>query len=172
MDYGNFLLPPGRARVKLATALLLLIGAAATLAQPTATIETELTAEILAEQQLPNGQRQSRFVPAISVAQGQTVYYTVRIRNPTSVPARDVEVVRRIPMNTQYVAGSAAGPSATIEFSIDGGATFAEPSQLLVIDAMGTRLASPEEYTHIRWRLRHALAPGATALARFQAVFR
>jgi hypothetical protein len=30
----------------------------------------------------------------------------------------------------------------------------------------------PQDYTHIRWHLRNALAPGAVALARFRAVFR
>jgi uncharacterized repeat protein (TIGR01451 family) len=106
------------------------------------------------------------------LTQGQIVYYTVRIHNPSPVAARNVEVVRRIPANTFYVAGSAAGPGAHIDFSADGGQTFAAPGRVTVTDGNGaTRAAKPEDYTHIRWRLRNPLAPGAVALARFRAVF-
>jgi hypothetical protein len=64
-----------------------------------------------------------------------------------------------MPQGLQFIPGSAAGPASTVEFSVDGGATF---------------LAKPEagEFTHIRWSLRRPLPPGATALLRFRATFR
>jgi uncharacterized repeat protein (TIGR01451 family) len=110
-----------------------------------------------------------RLVPAKRLSQGQVVYYTVRITNPTPVFANNVVVSQMIPANTLYMDDSAVGPSADIEFSVDGGVTFAPPEALKLDD--GTR-APPERYTHIRWRLRNPLAPGAVALARFRAVFR
>jgi uncharacterized repeat protein (TIGR01451 family) len=135
-------------------------------------IETTLIAEVRDTVQLASGQQVYRFVPAKALTQGQIVYYTVRIRNPTPVVARGVEVVRRIPANTFYVPGSAAGPGAQIDFSADGGQTFAPPSRVTVTDGSGSRRAAkPEDYTHIRWRLRNPLAPGALAHARFRAVF-
>ena len=135
-------------------------------------IETELVAEVRAES-FVQGRPLVRFLPATAIVQGQTVYYTVRIHNPTPAPVRDVVAVQRIPVNTSYVIGSAAGPAAEISFSIDGGQTFAAESELQITEPSGVaRPPLSEQYTHIRWRLRNALAPGATALARFQAVFR
>ena len=135
-------------------------------------IETELIAEVRAES-FVQGRPLVRFLPATAIVQGQTVYYTVRIHNPTPAPVRDVIAVQRIPVNTSYVIGSAAGPAAEISFSIDGGQTFAAENQLQITEPSGVgRRPLSAEYTHIRWRLRNALAPGAIALARFQAVFR
>lgn len=114
-----------------------------------------------------------RYRPATTIDQGQTVFYTVRIHNPTPMAVRDVITVQRIPINTTYVIGSAAGPAAEISYSVDGGLTFAPESELrIAVSADADRRPLATEYTHIRWRLRHALAAGATALARFQAVFR
>ena len=82
--------------------------------------------------------------------------------------ANKVQVSQKIPANTTYVPGSAGGPGADVEFSIDGGQTFARAEHLKLEDGS---IAPPERYTHIRWTLRNPLAPGATALARFRAKF-
>lgn len=141
----------------------------ATVAQATEAVElrTELVAEVRESAGTPE-RPTLRMVPATRLSQGQVVYYTVRITNPTPVFANKVQVSQLIPANTVYVAGSAGGPGADIEFSIDGGQTFARPENLKQTD--GTR-APPGRYTHIRWSLRNPLAPGATALARFRATF-
>lgn len=136
-------------------------------------VATQLVAEVRESLTTAPGRETFRLVPATTLAQGQVVFYTVRIHNPAPIHARDVTVTQRIPDNTAYIADSAAGPGAEISFSLDGGQTFAGPDQLTTADAAGAaRLASAEQYTHIRWRLRNALAPGAVALARFRAVFR
>jgi uncharacterized repeat protein (TIGR01451 family) len=135
-------------------------------------LQTTLVAELLDSIETRDGRRVQRFIPATVVSQGQVVFYTVQIRNPTSVPVRDATIVQRIPANTTYVAGSAAGPSADITFSVDGGQSFLREKELVVAKPPAeTRKATPSDYTHIRWQLRNALAPGAVALARFQAVF-
>lgn len=142
------------------------------LAQDSVPVETTLSAEVL-EKASPNDARQARrLVPAGVITQGDVVFYTVKIRNPASEPARDVAVIQRIPANTTYVPNSATGPSVDITFSVDSGNTFKRANELTVITATGeTRPATPADYTHIRWQLRNVLAPGAVALARFQAVF-
>lgn len=140
-------------------------------AQDMQQIETELIAEVRVEE-VTSMRERARFVPATVVAQGQVVYYTVRIRNVSPEYARDVIVTQRIPANTVYVQGSASAPSAEVSFSIDGGQTFERAQDLRVVDTDGAiRLASAEQYTHLRWRLRNPLAPGAVALARFRAQF-
>jgi uncharacterized repeat protein (TIGR01451 family) len=142
----------------------------ATLARATEAVElrTQLVAEVresAGTQERPT----FRMVPATQLAQGQVVYYTVRITNPTPVFANKVQVSQMIPANTTYLAGSAGGPGADVEFSIDGGRSFAPAAELKLAD--GVTRAPPGRYTHIRWRLRNPLAPGATALARFRATF-
>lgn len=131
-------------------------------------LRTQLIAEV--RESLNSQERQTyRMAPAKRLSQGQVVYYTVRITNPTPVFANNVVVSQLVPANTIYMEESAVGPGAEIDFSIDGGVTFGPPENLKLDD--GTR-APPERYTHIRWRLRNPLAPGAVALARFRAVFR
>ncbi|HEY0683575.1 MAG TPA: hypothetical protein VGD45_14675 [Steroidobacter sp.] len=137
-----------------------------------ATEAVELRTQLVAEVRETGGTAERptfRMVPATKLAQGQVIYYTVRITNPTPVFANKVQVSQLIPANTTYLVGSAAGPGADVEFSIDGGQTFARPEDLKLSD--GVTRAPPARYTHIRWRLRNPLAPGATALARFRATF-
>jgi uncharacterized repeat protein (TIGR01451 family) len=135
-------------------------------------LQTTLVAELLDTIETSDGRRVQRFIPATVVNQGQVVFYTVQVRNPASVPVRDATIVQRIPANTTYVANSAGGPSADITFSVDGGQSFLSEKGLVVSKPPAeARKATPSDYTHIRWQLRNALAPGAVALARFQAVF-
>lgn len=142
--------------------------ATAVLAAEAVELRTQLIAEV--RESLNVQDRPAfRMVPATRLWQGQVVYYTVRITNPTPVFANNVVVSQMVPANTTYMEDSAVGPGADIDFSIDGGVTFAPPENLKLDD--GTR-APPERYTHIRWRLRNPLAPGAVALARFRATFR
>ena len=167
----------GASTLRLAPKCLILVVAASTLAisrmapaaEEAVEVETELVAEVRESADL-GGERESyRFVPATTLAQGQVIYYTLRIRNPEPIFAARVAVTQRIPVNTAYVAGSAAGPGAEIFFSIDGGQTFAPAARLIDVKAQPL---PPERYTHIRWQLRNPLAPGAVALARFRAVFK
>jgi uncharacterized repeat protein (TIGR01451 family) len=149
------------------------LGSAAAVADEPSPVQTTLVAEVRESGETNDGRRTQRLIPAVVINQGQVVYYTVQIRNPTSVPVRDVVVIQRIPANTTYVSDSAAGPSAEITYSVDGGQSFWPEAQLVVAKAATeARKAEPQDYTHIRWQLRNALAPGAVALARFQAVFR
>lgn len=136
-------------------------------------VEVQLLAEVKTSASAPDGSQVARFAPAATLSQGEVVYYTVRILNPTSEYLRDVIVTQPIPANTTYSEHSAAGPGTEIQFSADGGLTFAPEGRVLTTDSGGVqRPATAQDLTHIRWRLRNALAPGAVALARFQAVFR
>lgn len=129
-------------------------------------IQTELVAEVRENVSTAPGRQVWRFVPARVLAQGQVIYYTVRVTNPAPTFASNVVVTQRIPENTVYVPGTASGPGAIVTFSIDGGQTFIRAEELEREGRM-----PPSKYTHIRWQLRNPLAPGASALMRFQAVF-
>lgn len=174
-----------RWRRGISVALCMLCLQRMTAAQATDEPQVVLVAEVREEMEVAPGRRVARLVPAGVLHQGQEIFYTVRIRNPATTPLQNVEVVQRIPQNTAYVPGSAAGPGAEVSVSADGGQTFGKEGQLSMVDqsAMAltqatspdreslTRQAMPQDYTHIRWRLRYSLAPGAVALARFRAVF-
>jgi uncharacterized repeat protein (TIGR01451 family) len=136
-------------------------------------LEVTAIAEQRVVEPTPNGGTVVRYVPASQVRLGEQVHYTLQVRNVGSAAVVDAVVVRPLPHNTRYISGSAVGPGADVSFSIDGGATFAEAQRLTINTYVGpTRRATADEYTHIRWRLRHPLAPGATALLRFRAEFR
>lgn len=143
------------------------------LAQDSVPVETTLIAEVIENIETGDGRQVQRLVPAGVITQGNVVHYTVKVRNPTATPARELAVIQRIPANTTYVPNSASGPSVDITFSVDGGLSFKSSKDLTVaLPTGGTRAALPQDYTHLRWQLRNALAPGAVALVRFQAVFR
>ena len=148
---------------------LLLIGISTPGFAQRVAVQTELVAEIRQSVRSPQGNMAYRFVRATVVPQGEVVYYTVKVRNPSTAYARNVVVVQKIPENTAYVGGSAAGPAVDVSLSVDGGRTFTAERRSA---SSAPDAAAPASYTHIRWRFRNALAPGATALARFRAVFR
>lgn len=115
------------------------------------------------------GQDTVRLVPADRLVPGDEVIYTLQIRNtsPHAIPAPTV--TNPIPAHTVYVADSAVGPGAEVSYSADGGHSFDRPENLQVVEAGRLRSASPEDYTHIRWKLKNTLQPKSTAFARFRA---
>jgi len=69
-----------------------------------------------------------------------------------------------------YIDGSAFGPGAEIQFSVDGGQTYASRDELTVTENGETRQAAAEDLTHVRWVMQTELAAGAQGMARFAAV--
>lgn len=116
--------------------------------------------------------RQGRaLVPADRVVPGDEVFYTLEIRNTGSRQLPPPTVDFAIPEHMRYIADSAVGAGAEVSYSVDGGRTFDRPENLTVIPVgADPRLATPADYTHIRWRLKHALQAKAMALARFRAI--
>ena len=125
----------------------------------TGPLEARIVAEKLELRTGPDGREVRLFVEARRLAAGEEVHYTIRVRNPGKEPVADVVVTKRMPQGVDYVRSSAAGPACDVEFSSDEGATFG-PEQ------------KTGAYTHLRWTCRKPLAPNATALLRFRAIFR
>jgi uncharacterized repeat protein (TIGR01451 family) len=122
-------------------------------------LETEILVEALVSEPRANGSEEKRFVEARRLEAGEEIYYTIRVRNAGKEPVTDVVVTKRMPFGVDYVAGSATGPDCDVELSADNGATYSPGGK-------------PGEYTHVRWICQRPLAPGATALLRFRAIFR
>jgi len=115
------------------------------------------------------GERLTRLVPDETVIPGDVVIYTTTIENISDQAADDIVVTSPVPEHLSYVAGSAFGPGMLIEFSIDGGVTFAAAEELTIDEDSQTRAATAEDYTHIRFELQDHLAAGAQGIARFRA---
>lgn len=122
----------------------------------------------------PGGQEIRRWVPAERLNAGDEVHYTVRVHNPGKQAVDTVVVTKRLPFGVHYLRGSAAGPAAEVQFSIDGGETYATPEMLARAAGggkKGPRKPLENDYTHVRWVLRKPLGPASTALLRFRATF-
>ena len=103
--------------------------------------------------------------------------YTGRFRHVGVTPAELLEIILPVPAEMRYVAGSATGPGAVVEYSVDGGQRFAPPAGLRIptvgaetAPGSGSRQALPEDYTHVRWRLLGRFPPGTTGLVSFRAL--
>jgi hypothetical protein len=97
----------------------------------------------------------------------------VKFKNASGGLVDDVRITKPVPPGVRYVAGTASGPGCEVLFSVDGGRTFGQAKELTVGAPDGTRRAAdPDDYTHIRWRLRTPLAADAAGFVRFRAVAR
>jgi uncharacterized repeat protein (TIGR01451 family) len=116
------------------------------------------------------GESEIRLVSVGTVTPGERVVYTITFRNIGGEPAEEVVITNPIAESLTYLDGSAFGPGAAIEFSIDGGTAFANASDLTVTENDAIRAATAEDFTHVRWLMKSDLAAGAQGVARFTAV--
>ncbi len=117
-----------------------------------------------------NGESENRLVAVESVIPGERVFYTITFTNVGDEPAENVVITNPIATELTYVEGSAFGPGMDVQFSIDGGATFAVAAELTVTENGETRAAVPGDFTHIRWVMQGELNTGSQGTARFAAV--
>lgn len=151
----------------LAIALAVLAPALAS-AGPRMTVSIAQLREV-AEQK--DGVRTTRMVPTTSVSPGDVVEYVLTYANEGDAPALDANVENAIPKGTTYLAGTASG-DGEITFSSDGGKSFAPAVKLtyeirLPSGAVEKRIATPDQYTHVRWTLK-SVPPGATGKVAFR----
>jgi len=116
------------------------------------------------------GESEKRLVAADVVVPGETVYYTITFTNISDEAADNVVITNPIADDLVYVDGSGFGPGADMQFSVDGGKTFAVLQELTVTADGVTRAAKASDFTHVRWVMKNSLDAGAQATARFAAV--
>lgn len=117
-----------------------------------------------------SGESETKLVAAGTVVPGERVVYTITFQNIGDEPAENVVITNPISGELTYVDGSGFGPGTEIQFSVDGGQTFASRDELTVTEEGVTRPAGAEDFTHIRWVMQQELAAGAQGMARFAAV--
>lgn len=118
------------------------------------------------------GTTTTRMVPAQSVAPGDVVEYVLTYVNRGDSDATDANIDDAIPKGTTYLANTATGDGAEIAFSSDGGKTFAPAVRLtyefkLASGAVEKRVATPDQYTHVRFTLKR-VSPGTTGKVAFR----
>ncbi len=120
-----------------------------------------------------DGERETRLVPVTTVVPGDEVIYTITFTNVGKQEADAITITDPVPEQMRYIDGSAFSAGAELQFSADGGATWGKPGELSVRDEQGQlRAAVAADYTHIRWVMRHPIAPGKRGYARFKAALR
>jgi uncharacterized repeat protein (TIGR01451 family) len=137
-------------------------------------LETTIEVQKLEVKEDSAGEEVRRWIAADRLNAGDEIHYTVRIRNAGKQPVDSIVVTKRLPFGVRYLRNSASGPAAEVQFSIDGGRTFATPDALSRAASEGrktARRALEGEYTHVRWVLSKPLRPNSTAMLRFRATF-
>jgi len=103
---------------------------------------------------------------------GDRLGYTLAFTNTTKGTVKNVQFVDPLPKGLVYHPGSArADRPVRIEYSIDGGKTYAANPMIEVMEN-GRKVMKPaprEAYSHIRWTVEAPLSPGAQVTAGFQA---
>ena len=116
-----------------------------------------------------SGETERRLVEAETVVPGDDLVYTITFQNISDETAENVVITNPIAESLTYVSGSAFGPGALIEFSVDGGQNFDAPGALTIAANDGERQAEPADFTHVRWTMQNDIETGAQGLARFRA---
>lgn len=101
-----------------------------------------------------NGEPIREWVKATKIVPGTVIKYVNSLENSGSQTATKLVVNNPIPENMEYVANSAmCQSSCDVTYSVDGGRTFLEASELFVGEGVERHLAKASEYTNVRWVL-------------------
>jgi uncharacterized repeat protein (TIGR01451 family) len=109
---------------------------------------------------------------SVTHSPGDTIEYVLTSKNVGDALMTEPTIVDPIPAGVTYIPKSATGNNAEILFSIDGGATYGSwPMQYSVRNSRGIilkREATPEMYTHIKWRILENIPPGGAHISTFK----
>ncbi|NJM44776.1 MAG: DUF11 domain-containing protein [Alkalinema sp. RU_4_3] len=101
--------------------------------------------------------------------------YSLKSQNKGNKAVKNLVMTQPIPAGMSYVLKSTTQPAANVTYSIDGGKSFVASPMVAVKLANGQieqRPAPATAYTHVRWQLNEAIAPGQSAKVSYQVVVR
>jgi len=109
-----------------------------------------------------DGEVESQLLDAAGVQPGEDLRYRIDFTNLSAefVNPGIVVITNPIPEAAEYLEGTAVGENTEILFSVDGGASFAGPEQLTVVEDGVRYAAAARHYTTIRWIYGGILGPG------------
>ncbi len=115
-----------------------------------------------------DGSERTELVVADLVTPGDQVIYTLTYANVGDEPAENIVITNPLPTQLTYIAGSATGEDASVQFSVDG-VNYGQTSELTVVNDGIERPARSEDITHIRWIIAEPIEPGEEGIAQFRA---
>jgi uncharacterized repeat protein (TIGR01451 family) len=115
------------------------------------------------------GEKEYKLVEPGTVLPKDEIIYIITFENTGDRPVSNIRITDPIPNNSLYKRNSAFGAGTKIEFSIDGGKSYAAPENLKTRNASGAEVtAQPENYTHIQWIYTDVLQPGQEGTVTFR----
>ena len=116
-----------------------------------------------------DGGIETLLLDARSVQSGHELRYTIEFTNTSSeiIDPGVIVITNPIPETVEYLEGTAIGRDTEIEFSADGGTTFAGPQSLTVVENGAQVPAMPRHYTAIRFTFGGILGPGEGSAVAF-----
>jgi uncharacterized repeat protein (TIGR01451 family) len=132
----------------------------------------QVESRVLTEQKTraADGTVRVALVPAGRIVPGDRVTFVLAYRNTGTQPIGNVVLDNPVPKGIAYRAPAAT--SAAPDLSVDG-KTYGPLASLRVATATGTtRAATPDDVTHVRWRLERPITAGAQGQLAFDAVLR
>lgn len=121
-----------------------------------------------------DGTLTTEYIAADQVTPGENLLYRLNYDNASSASAENVSLVMNVPSEVIFTEDSAQSlnEEATVEFSTDGGESFAPRGELTVDDDGLGRIASAEDITNIRWTFTNDIPVGAKGTISFEAIVR
>jgi hypothetical protein len=140
---------------------LLVSAAAIAWALPAQAMTAAQKVEVEREVTQEDGRVEIITAPPSTVVPGDMLVYTVDYFNDKTEVTDNFRIDMPIPSEITYLEGSAQRENAVILYSVDKGASFKQRENLLInLAEGGTRPASAEDITHIRWTLTETVNPG------------
>jgi len=116
-----------------------------------------------------SGESLKEWVKTEKIVPGTVVRYLNTLENSGSNVATKLLVKNPIPENMEYVANSAACKgTCSLAYSVDGGKSFKNPSELYIGIGEERHLAKASEYTDIMWMV-DSLASNAKSFVEYKA---
>lgn len=111
----------------------------------------------------------------ITAQPGETLRYTLKSQNNGQKAVNNLLLTQPIPKGTTYLLKSNQQPNAAVTYSIDNGKSYTTTPMVQVKLANGqiaTQPAPASAYTHLRWQLNGAIAPGQSTSVSYQVMVR
>lgn len=139
------------------------------LADPKVTLSSISEKEVV---EVVDGKQVVKRVATTTTDSGTKLFFIITYHNEGDESAHNVTFDNPVPNGAYYVSGSAKGEGTNITFSIDKGKTYKKPSLLTyeINTPQGVkekRTASPEQYSHVRWKISE-IEPGVKGQLEYQ----
>jgi len=129
--------------------------------------QVALTSDVLVERTTtaPDGTTRVALEPPGIVTPGDKIVFVLRYNNASGSPAADFVVTNPIPDSVQFEGAE----SANAVYSVDGGQNWGALAALSVRQPDGSsRVATPADVTHVRWRFAQPIPAGQSGELRFR----